>query len=161
MADYFTQTVVTPNLPGVALTATDRLLLDMLFQSEAANGGCRYYFAADGIEFEGETATEAVRAAISDSPPCLSRLVLEKAIEGNDATVPIDIAGQWEAILQDILRRATDLDHLIVITAYSCSKMRPDGFGGAATVITRDAIDSLSTFEFIDTVLAERLSAKP
>jgi len=39
--------------------------------------------------------------------------------------------------------------------------MRPDGFGGAATVITRDAIDSLSTFEFIDTVLAERLSAKP
>src|SRR3546814_2542006 len=50
----------------------------------------------------------------------------------------------FEGIFQDIVQRSA-LDYVEVEAAWTCSKMRPDGFGGAATLITADDIETVST----------------
>src|SRR3546814_1067993 len=46
----------------------------------------------------------------------------------------------FEGIFQDIVQRS-ELDYVEVEAAWTCSKMRPDGFGGDATLITADDIE--------------------
>jgi hypothetical protein len=53
-------------------------------------------------------------------------------------------------VVQDIVRRSPDLDHLTVTMAFTCSKMRPDGFGGLAMLITASSIRSGSTHTLFD-----------
>ena len=60
----------------------------------------------------------------------------------------------YDRIFQDIVRRSSDLDHIQIVAAWTCTRMRPDGFGGMATVITADAVESMSTASFIEEVLA-------
>jgi len=155
MAESCSRTVVTPTLPEAALTAADRLLLSLLFESEAGRDGERTYFASAGIAFEGERDAGHLAGAVAQSPPCLARTILEGALASGGSTVPIDLSGAWEKLLQDIVGRSADLTHIVVITAYAGSTMDPDGIGGAATVITADRIDSVSTFEFVDAILRE------
>ena len=159
MAQHMTQTVVTPPLPIAALTAADRLLLDLLFGSEPVEDGTRLYGVTGPILFEADRDAAIVSAAIDASSPGLARDLLDDALEKASPIVAIDLAGSWEQLLQDIVRRSPDLDHLVVVTAFTCTPLHPDGVGGAATVITADHIDSLSTFAFVETVLAARLRA--
>src|SRR5271169_7226477 len=42
----------------------------------------------------------------------------------------------WEAIFQDIVRRSASLRYVTAVSAFTCSRMRPDGFGGMAVLIT-------------------------
>lgn len=62
----------------------------------------------------------------------------------------------FEGIFQDIVKRSS-LDYVEVEAAWTCSKMRPDGFGGAATLITADDIQSVSTAGWLEESIA-RLS---
>lgn len=61
----------------------------------------------------------------------------------------------WADVLQDIVRRSPDLDHLTVTMAFTCSKMRPDGFGGLAMLITASTIRSESTYTLFDRFYVE------
>ena len=54
-----------------------------------------------------------------------------------------------------IHRAADNLDHLTVTMAFTCSKMRPDGFGGLAMLITADAVRSESTHTLFDRFYTE------
>jgi len=56
----------------------------------------------------------------------------------------------YDDIFQDIVRRCDALDDVEVVTAWTCTKMRPDGFGGMATLITADAIASMNTGTFLE-----------
>ena len=38
----------------------------------------------------------------------------------------------YDLIFQDIVRRSPDLDHVQIIAAWTCTKMRPDGFGAVS-----------------------------
>ena len=68
----------------------------------------------------------------------------------------IDMCGDlWADILQDIVRRAGTLDHLNATMAFTCSQMRPDGFGGLAMLITAAEIRSASTHTLLDMFYAE------
>ena len=60
------------------------------------------------------------------------------------------IGGQFADVFQDIVRRSPDLDHLTVTMAFTCSKMRVDGFGGLAMLITAETIRSESTNTLFD-----------
>ena len=60
----------------------------------------------------------------------------------------------WEFILQDIVRRSSTLSYVTVTTAFTCSKMRPDGFGAMALFITATAIKAYSTSDFLSDCLA-------
>lgn len=52
----------------------------------------------------------------------------------------------FEDILQEVVEQSAGaLPYLTVEAALTCSKPRPDGFGGYAMVITADGIKSMST----------------
>ena len=60
-----------------------------------------------------------------------------------------------EFFLQDIVKRSATLKYVTVVSAFTCSKMRPDGFGGMAVVITADAIKGKSTDDIVNDCLDE------
>jgi hypothetical protein len=161
MAHHATQTVVIPSLPAAALSAADRLLLDLLFASKLPESDPHLYHLNGSLRFEADREAAIVSAAIDASPPGFARRLLESAVRDAGPTVPIDLAGSWEELLQDIVRRSPQLDHIVVITVFTCDPPQAGRVGGAATVITAAHIDSLSTFDFVETILAARLSAKP
>lgn len=47
------------------------------------------------------------------------------------------------------------LTYISVISSFTCSKMRPDGFGGMAVLITKDAIKGKSTGDVLEDFLVE------
>ena len=68
----------------------------------------------------------------------------------------IDLSGtSWEYIFQDIVRRSPTLDCVTIVSAFTCTKMRRDGFGGMAVLITADAIEGKSTNDVLEDFLAE------
>ena len=96
---------------------------------------------------------------LSGIPSAAADRIAERLREaGDDATdVEIDLSGDsWEFIFQDIVRRSQTLDHVSAVAAFTCSKMRPDGFGGMATLITADAVKGKSTSDILEEFLAER-----
>jgi hypothetical protein len=77
-------------------------------------------------------------------------------ISDSDTHIEIDLSAMsWEFIFQDIVRRSPTLDHLTVVSAFTCTKMRPDGFGGMAVLINADAIKGKSTNDILEDFLAE------
>ena len=79
-----------------------------------------------------------------------------RGIGDRDTHVEIDLSGtSWEFIFQDIVRRSPTLDHVAVVSAFTCTKMRPDGFGGMAVLITADGIKGKSTNDILEDFLAE------
>ncbi len=50
----------------------------------------------------------------------------------------------------DIVRRSATIEEIVVTTAFTCTKMRPDGFGGSVMLITEDAIRYRSTTDMLE-----------
>jgi len=70
--------------------------------------------------------------------------------------IDLDLSGtSWEFFFQDIVKRSKTLTHISVQAAFTCSRMRADGFGGMAVLITRDAIVGKSTGDILEDFLAE------
>jgi hypothetical protein len=61
----------------------------------------------------------------------------------------------WECIFQDIVRRSATLKYVTAVSSFTCTKMRADGFGGMAVLITADAIRGKSTNDILEDFLAE------
>jgi hypothetical protein len=53
-------------------------------------------------------------------------------------------------MLQDIVRRSATISEIVVTTAFTCTKMRPDGFGGSVMLITADVIRYRSTTDILE-----------
>jgi hypothetical protein len=66
-----------------------------------------------------------------------------------DVDLDLNSALAWETILQDIVRRSSTIDQVIASSAFTCSKMRPDGFGGMVVLITADAVLGKSTEDML------------
>jgi hypothetical protein len=58
-------------------------------------------------------------------------------------------------MFQDIVRRSNTLRYVTAVSALTCSKMRPDGFGGMAMLITASKIMGKSTSDIIEDFLNE------
>ncbi len=168
MADYLSPTVVQPTIPNADMTPLERLLLMQIFESEPDGDGL-YLFAEASPEELITLPIEALRNALSASDGVASEtatLVIER-LEGvgeEDSHVEFDLSmTSWEFIFQDIVKRSTTLDHLSVVSAFTCTRMRPDGFGGMAILITADAIRGKSTEDILGEFLvqAERGAAAP
>lgn len=160
MADYYTPTVIEPFIPLTAMLPIERLFLAQVF-SEELDGEAAYYFSEDGACDLISLSAEDVRAALDAATPETSRLAQKLIDEQPDAIlgeddIDLDMCGDlWPDVLQDIVRRSPDLDHLTVTMAFTCSKMRPDGFGGLAMLITGATIRSESTHVLFDRFYAE------
>jgi hypothetical protein len=160
MTDYHTPTVVQPTIPNIDMTALERLILGRVFDTEADGDGL-YFFAETGpndvIAFTSDELTRAVNASagIPSTALTLASACIEKLDHG-DTHVELDLSvTSWEPIFQDIVRRSRMLEHIIVVSAFTCTKMRPDGFGGMAVVITADAIRGRSTNDIIEDLLTD------
>ncbi|MBA4090109.1 MAG: hypothetical protein C0494_05885 [Sphingobium sp.] len=146
------------------MSPAERLLLDSVFSHEAADEQVDF-FAQTWREMNFTLYRKQIVAALAGSPAdsvaarFLAECIAQDARQEN--RIEIDMDDHWMGILQDIVRRSPVLTHIAVETSYSCSRMLADGFGGQAIVITADAMESMSTSQFIDEALGRMLPAAP
>jgi hypothetical protein len=160
MSDYFTPTVIQPAIPAADITPLESLLLSHIFYAEP--DGDAFYFSAD------ERPADMIWL---DRAPVEAALVQSKSIESTAVTVvteqlarlPADNAeveldcsdSCWQSIFQDIVRRSKTLRYVTAVSAFTCSKMQPDGFGGMAVLITPSEVMGKSTGDIIEDFLNE------
>jgi hypothetical protein len=159
MADYYTPTVIQQTIPEVDMTALERLLLSHVFDAERDGEGW-YFFSEAGPVDMTTIARAALEAALAASEPDLDstayafarkRLADLKDDELQDGQLDVDFSEtSWERILQDIVRRSRTLRYVSAVSSFTCSRMRPDGFGGAVVVISADAILGKSTTDLLE-----------
>ena len=170
MADYYTPTVVQPTIPYADMTPLEQLLLTQIFESEPNDDGL-YFFAeimpTDQFELPIETLRNALAASDSVASQTSTFVIDRLNDAGEDyADIELDLSvTSWEFIFQDIVKRSATLDHVTAVSAFTCSRMRPDGFGGMAILITAGAIRGKSTedilSDFLDQAHLPAQSATP
>lgn len=155
MADYHSPTIVRPDIPRGAMTLLEHRLLIGMFSHEGEEDSV-YFFAEDYVNdllhlelsevhqllkvdpYPDSYAVTVIREELRKLDPVEGELALDMSVIG------------YEGIFQDIVRRCDALDDVEVVAAWTCTKMRPDGFGGMATLITADAVETMSTASFLD-----------
>lgn len=161
MADYFSPTVIQQAIPDTDMTPLERLLLAHVFSAEP-DGDALYFCAEEGPVDMIAVSRAELEAAFAASPECAdstaTTYVAERLaqLSPNEAEIDLDLSGtSWEFFFQDIVRRSTTLRYVTAVSSFTCSKMRPDGFGGMAVLITADRILGKSTTDIIEDFLAE------
>ena len=155
MADYHSPTIIQPSIPNADMTPLERLILTNIFDFEP-DGDALYLFTELGPSDTFEFPAAEFRAAFAASADLPSRVCdyLQYTFANLDAAaefVEVDISGMsWNFILQDIVRRSHTLGYLYVLTAFTCTKMRPDGFGGMVVFVTAENVEGKSTFDILD-----------
>jgi hypothetical protein len=159
MADYFTHVVVQPTIPHDDMTPLERLILPLVFDSDEEKDGIYFYSEtgpADNIILDRDDLEKALTASKCESS--LNDTIAEQlaARAPGDSIIEPDLSGgSTDFIFQDIVRRSATLKYVTIVAAFTCSKMRSDGFGGAATLITADAILGKSTTDILEDFLTE------
>jgi hypothetical protein len=161
MADYYSPTVIQQPIPVADMTPLERLVLSLIFDAEP-DGETLYFHSAFGPRDAIGLSIDELRAAFEASAAIASMAttyVAERlaAVLADETEIEIDFSGtSWEFIFQDIVRRSSTLRYVTAVTSFTCSKMRPDGFGGMAVLITADAVLGKSTNDILEDFLAER-----
>lgn len=162
MADYHTPTVVTPTIPFSDMTALERLMLEAIFDVECDPGDTHIYlFSGTGpsniIYVDRGDLARACEESRATLDSTANDYIVEKLrnemepLDPDNPYLDIDLSDtSWEFILQDIVKRSPTLDEIVVTMSFTCSRMRPDGFGGAVTLITADSISGKSTVELLE-----------
>jgi hypothetical protein len=166
MADYYFPTVVQQVIPIAHMTPLERLILQRMFDFEPDGDGL-YFFSNTGPRDFFDLPVATLKAAFAQSTGTESALrgYLANLVAGlGEATTHAEIdlsLLSYEPILQDIVRRSRALAYVTVVTAFTCSKMRPDGFGGMATIITAEAVRSKSTYDILDDFIGKAPASLP
>jgi hypothetical protein len=161
VADYFSPTVIQQTIPAMDMTPLEQLLLTRIFTAEPDGDGF-YFYAEEGpsdlaVIDRGELE-EALAASREAGDSRAASFVAEQLARrpADEAEVALDLSGtSWEFFIQDVLRRSPRLRHVTVVSSFTCSKMRPDGFGGMAVLITAERILAKSTGDLIAEFLKE------
>jgi len=152
MTDCHSPTIVQPAIPNTDMTPLERLLLAHIFDAEQ-HDDTFYYYAETGTRDCLTLPLAELRAAFaaSDVPSTATTWIAERlnGVAPEDTSIELNLSvtfpgsgqrparGQvWAFILQDIVRRSATLDYVTVVSAFTCTGMRPDGFGGMAVLIT-------------------------
>jgi hypothetical protein len=161
MADYFTPTVIQPAIPAADITPLERLLLSHIFYAEP--DGDRLYFTADEnpadmIWLDRAPLEAALAQSLTAAGSSAVTLVTGQLarIPADNAEIELDFSDRsWEAIFQDIIRRSPTLRYVTAVSAFTCSRMQPDGFGGMAVLITASEVMGKSTSDIVEDFLNE------
>ena len=160
MADYHSPTIVDPVIPLADINELERLLLGKIFEYD--EGGDNLYFhhwaGPESVIYVNRREFEAAATKIpyeEDSP--LAELIAQaKNAEQISEDIELDMSEtSFEFLFQNIIRRSSTLKYILVITSFTCTKMRPDGFGGMATVVTDDTISCKTTHDIIAELLED------
>ncbi|MDE2392067.1 MAG: hypothetical protein KGL65_10720, partial [Rhodospirillales bacterium] len=148
------------NIPKADMTKLEFLLLSNIFESVEEEGGIYFYSSEGAQDFVWAQKSELIEA-IEESRGYTSQVLaiveeqLAKLTPDEDE-LELDMSGMsWEHMIQDIVRRSATLRYISVAAAFTCSKMRSDGFGGMAVFVTAENIKWFSTTEFLTDCLAE------
>jgi hypothetical protein len=159
MADYYTPTVIQQTIAGADMTPLERLLLSHIFESECDGEGWYFYSEsgpADVITVERAALKTALAARELDVDNAVNNFVRKLLADLKDGKLQngyldIDLStASWEAIFQEIVRRSPTLRYVSAVSSFTCSRMRPDGFGGAVVIISADAILGRSTSDLLE-----------
>jgi hypothetical protein len=161
MLNYFTPTIIQPAIPSADITPLERLLLSHIFYAEP--DGDRLYFSADEnpadmiwLDRAPLEAALAQSLASGDSTAVMRVTAQLAHVPADNAEIELDFSDHgWESIFQDIVRRSPTLRYITAVSAFTCSKMRPDGFGGMAVLITADTVRGKSTSDIVEDFLNE------
>jgi hypothetical protein len=161
MADYFSPTVIQPAIPIADITPLERLLLSHIFNAERDGDGL--YFSADEGPADMIWLDRAPIEAALDESKSTADSTAATIVTAQLARVPADNVeieldfsdSSWVSIFQDIVRRSASLRYVTVISAFTCSRMRRDGWGGMAILITPFAVMGKSTNDVIADFLNE------
>ena len=159
MADYYTPTVIQQTIPDTDMTPLERLLLSNIFEAER-DGEAWYFFSEQGPADMILVERAALEAALAQSQApgenvantlVKAHLLKLHGAEPNAQFVDLDPSmTSWESIMQDIVRRSPTLNYVAAVSSFTCSRMRPDGFGGMVVVISADAILVKSTNDLLE-----------
>jgi hypothetical protein len=163
MADYYSPTVIQQSIPDADMTPLELLLLSHIFDAEQ-DGDNWYFFSEQGpydmLSIERGALESALAASESAGDASANRFVREHlpdplAIGPLPSHVDIDLSTtSWEFIMQDIVKRSLTLTYVSAVSSFTCSRMRPDGFGGAAVLISADEIIGKSTSDLLEEFIA-------
>ena len=160
MTDYFTPTVIQPAIPAADITPLERLLLSHIFH--ARPDGDAFYFCADegpaDIIWLDRAPIEAALAQSKIIDSTAVTVVTEQLarLPADNAEIELDVSdSSWQSMFQDIVRRSHTLRYVTAVSAFTCSKMHPDGFGGMAVLITPSEVMGKSTSDIIEDFLNE------
>lgn len=148
MADYYGQATVQPSLP-----MTEQ---EMVFFKWVKTWESDYEIPVDTVPQGLELPMAELRKVLEEredknAPFDLSGLSCEKDEDDlwyffSKENLPEGTV-EW---FQWYLRRHREIPHVMVEVAFTCSKMRPDGFGGAAFFITKNHVRSVHTNEWLE-----------
>lgn len=163
MADYHSPTIVQPDIPEGDMTILERLILSLAFDEGPTREGKVYFHSWCGPSDIVSIDVDELRAAQSASTDVASAInthvaaILEEYDKVDDPDphdyIDIDLGSAehgWPRMFQDIVRRSPSVDEIVVTAAFTCTKMRPDGFGGSVMRITADAIEYRSTTDMLE-----------
>ena len=160
MADYYTPTIVHQSIPRRMMSPVEEFILKQVFEWEddpEVVGGI-YFFAgecpASYIEIDDK---EGLRKLIAESRALCPELCdeIERAWVVDDGSIEIYEIGGYNPIFQAIVKRNQhELPYISIDQAFTCSSMRPDGFGGASTLIMPDSIENIDTTAWLEEQIA-------
>ena len=158
MADYYSPTVVAPNIPLADMTPLEQLLLTQIFDSETIGDALYFYEEQSTQELlwldvgEVREALAASGDIASKASEIVTAALAELKPDAEDLELDLSMAS-WEFLFQDVIARSATIEYVVVTTSFTCSKMRHDGFGGMVTVITADDMLSSSTNDMLGQLL--------
>lgn len=158
MTDYRSPTVVQQIIPLADMTPLEIWLLSLIFEARPSGDGL-YMSSHSGPRDRITIDLADLREAFAASAGFLgtAQQIAAQALQRHGDTggfIDIDVSlGWWDAVLQDIVKRSTTLDHVSVVMIFPCEDMHSDGLGGLAMLITAQAIRSKS----LDDVLMDFL----
>lgn len=174
MASYYSQAVFDEDIPASAMTPIERVILEGAFQSETYGedgpGPERVYFFAEGgindqFSIEARELSQVVAATLVADPQAAGKAmeIALDALKGvakpdgtiKDVDIDVTVNDDWMQILQDICKRHRDIPEIVVHQAFTCSKMRSDGFGGGIIRVTAGAIQTESTQSMLEKMRAD------
>ena len=167
MADYYTQTVIHQEIPERLIAPFERLLLAEIFENENRSDAIYYYASERPSDFitldrravENALSTCRVRSRIRSA---LVETLLKSDPDQDYFDFDLTAACDYTVILQDIVRRSKGaLPYLTIAAAYTCSKMRPDAFGGMCIMIAPRAIRYWSTYDVLERFTARFERKRP
>jgi|GEM_PF-1156423 len=132
MADYMNQSVFQPSIPKHLINDEDRRIIEAFSITLEPDGEDKFYLYADEW--------------------CCNGYLNPEEPGSEDVELTED---NLFCMFQEIIRRSNgELPWIYKESAYTCSKMRPDGFGGGAVFINADDIQ----YSFTGQWLQERIS---
>ena len=163
MADYHSPTVVQPDIPAADMTPLERLILDLVFDAENSESGIYYHswcgpsdvvtLSVDDLRTAWAASRDHGESSMGDHVAGLLSRYEADASDDPPDDIDVDLTDPdvgWDRMFQDIVRRSATIDGIVVTTAFTCTKMRPDGFGGGVMLITANAIHYRSTTDVLE-----------